>query len=247
MKKTISIAMLPQPTEVSCGPTCLRAIYEYYDDQVPIENILKEVAMLEQGGGTLAVILACHALRRGYRATIYTYNLQMFDPTWFKSPPLNANQLIQKLTLQAEAKHLSKYASATAAYIEFLQLGGKLLFQDLDARLIRHYLTKDIPIITGLSSTYLYQTARERIVDNSQTSDDIRGEPEGHFVVLCGYDLMSRKVWIADPYHANPYSPTLNYAIYVDRLIGAILLGIITHDANLLVIMPKKGSKHHTT
>ena len=31
---------------------------------------------------------------------------------------------------------------------------------------------------------------------------------------------------------------THEYSIGFDRLIGAILLGIITHDANLLVIQP---------
>ena len=35
---------------------------------------------------TLAVLLGCHALRRGYEATIYTFNLQVFDPTWFEEP-----------------------------------------------------------------------------------------------------------------------------------------------------------------
>ena len=32
-------------------------------------------------GGTFAVFLACDALRKGYCATIYTYNLMVFDPT----------------------------------------------------------------------------------------------------------------------------------------------------------------------
>jgi hypothetical protein len=34
-----------------------------------------------------------------------------------------------------------------------------------------------------LSATYLYQTKRE--FDNEY--DDIRGNPVGHFVVICGY------------------------------------------------------------
>ena len=35
--------------------------------------------MLDQGG-TLDVFLANHALQRGYKATILTYNLDLFDP-----------------------------------------------------------------------------------------------------------------------------------------------------------------------
>jgi len=143
----------------------------------------------------------------------------------------------------------SKLTWATEAYIEYLQLGGKLLYQDLDPHLIRSFVTRQVPILTGLSATYLYQMAREYMIDGKQYVDDIKGEPEGHFVILSGYEMLSRKVWISDPYHANPYSPTLRYAIPIDRLIGAILLGIVTHDANLLVIMPKKGKgkeKHST-
>lgn len=234
--------MMAQPTEVSCGPTCLQAIYDYYNEFVPLNEIIQEIPMFE-GGGTVAVLLASHALKRGYRATIYTYNLLMFDPSWFRPPALSSEQLIQKLLAQAEYKSRVKHSWATAAYIEFLQLGGKLVYQDLDPRLIRSFLTKDMPIITGLSATYLYQTARELVIEGKQQVDDIKGEPEGHFVILSGYDLMSRKVWISDPYHANPYSPSLNYSIYVDRLIGAIFLGVITHDANLLVITPKKGGR----
>lgn len=247
MKKHISIVMLPQPTEVSCGPTCLQAIYDYYGDKVPLQQIISDVPSFEPGGGTLAVLLACDALRRGYRATIYTYNLLMFDPSWFRHPPLPAAQLIEKLRLQAECKNRPKLLWATESYIQFLLLGGKLLFHDLDARLIRSFLTKDIPILTGLSATYLYQTSRELVTNERQYVDDIRGEPEGHFVILSGYDITSRKVWIADPFHANPYSPTLNYSIYIDRLIGAILLGVVTHDANLLIITPKKGMRHNSS
>jgi len=86
MKKRISIAILPQPTEVSCGPTCLQAIYDYYNEEVLLRQIIEEIPAFEPGGGTLAVQLACHALKKGYRATIYTYNLLMFDPIWFRPP-----------------------------------------------------------------------------------------------------------------------------------------------------------------
>ena len=79
MESRLSFNILPQPDEITCGPTCLQAIYGYYDDTLPLEKVISEVEMLE-GGGTLGVWLACHAMRRGYRATIYTFKLQLFDP-----------------------------------------------------------------------------------------------------------------------------------------------------------------------
>ena len=76
----------PQPDNTTCGPTCLHAVYRYFGDPVDLSRIIAEVPTIE-GGGTLSVYLASHALRRGYRATIIPYNLQIFDPTWTDLPP----------------------------------------------------------------------------------------------------------------------------------------------------------------
>jgi hypothetical protein len=95
-----------------------------------------------------------------------------------------------------------------------------------------------MPILTGLSSTYLYRAAREYGPDD--VPDDIRGIPAGHFVVLAGYDTERRKVQVVDPYQPNPWGPSHKYWISVDRAVGAILLGIVTHDANMLVVHPPR-------
>jgi hypothetical protein len=57
------------------------------------------------------VWLACHALRRGYDATIYTYNLQLFDPTWFVNG--EAVNLADRLEAQRRAKPDARIAEAT--------------------------------------------------------------------------------------------------------------------------------------
>lgn len=54
----------PQPDDLTCGPTCLHSVYRYYKDDIPLENVIKEVHTFE-GGGTLAVWMACHALKEG--------------------------------------------------------------------------------------------------------------------------------------------------------------------------------------
>ena len=74
-----AVTMQPQPDDMTCGPTCLHAVYRYFDDDVPLEQVVGEASMLDEGG-TLAVLLGCHAQRRGYEASIYTYNLDVFDP-----------------------------------------------------------------------------------------------------------------------------------------------------------------------
>ncbi len=233
-QKSLNLEMLAQPTETSCGPTCLHAIYRYYEDPVALDTLIAEIPALEDGG-TLAVLLGQHALKRGWRARLYSYNLRVFDPTWAE---LNRKQLASKLEARAALRLSRKRSMATRAYLKFIKKGGDVRFQDLTGRLIRRYLDKGAPILTGLSSTYLYQTMRE--VPETNEDDDIRGEPAGHFVVLCGYDRTRREVIVADPYTPNPFNPARRYAVSMDRLVNAILLGILTYDANLLIIRPPK-------
>lgn len=223
-----------QPDDVTCGPTCLQAIYRYFDDDVSLDEIIRDVTTFDEGG-TLAVMLGCHALRRGYNAVIYTFNLQVFDPTWFHDSDASVD-LTERLTAQMAAKDHPKLRTASEHYLEFLSLGGVIRMEDLTAGLIRRYLRRGIPVLSGLSSTYLYQESRE--LQSDGTSDDLQGEPSGHFVVMCGYDQVERSVLVADPFLANPISGTSYYAVNLDRAVCSVLLGIVTYDANLLIIRP---------
>src|SRR5262249_43377677 len=130
---------------------------------------------------------------------------------------------------------------ATEAYLLFLERGGELRFEELTTALIRKYLGRQIPILTGLSATYLYGSAREYGPDGR--ADDIRGKPAGHFVVLCGYNRESREVLVADPLQKNPLARANQYMISIDAVLAPILLGILTYDANLLIIEPRHARK----
>jgi len=237
METKLSLDILPQPDDVTCGPTCLQAVYRYYGEEIPLEQVIAEVPMLKSGG-TLGVWLACHALKRGYRVTIYTYKLQIFDPSWFRPDGPN---LVERLKAQLAEKDDAKLRTATRAYLEFFSLGGKLKLADLTPALIRRYLKKEIPIITGLSATFLYRSPRE--YGDKCDYDDVRGEPSGHFVVLCGYDRKTREALIADPLHTNYLGAGQKYRSSIARVINAILLGVLTYDGNLLIIEPPSNRK----
>lgn len=231
----LPVAMLSQPTETTCGPTCLHAVYRFWGGDEPLSDVVKRTRQLEQGG-TFAVFLACDAVRRGFDATIYTYNLNVFDPTWFKG----GQDLAERLERQREIKSDYRLQQATAGYLEFLGLGGRLRFADLSTDLIHELLLSGRPLLTGLSSTYLYSSAREYGPDN--IPDDVRGLPAGHFVVLAGFNARRRAVLVVDPYQPTPYGPSETYWLPAERVLGAILLGIVTHDANMLVISPRATS-----
>lgn len=225
--------ILPQPDDETCGATCLHALYRYYGEEISLPEVIREIPAWETGG-TIAVILGCHALLKGYKARIYTYNLQVFDPTWFHE----GVDLTEKLKKQYEAKEDPKVRWATQAYIKFLSLGGEIRFEELNVDLLRKYLDKGKPVLTGLNATYLYRCARE--LNNEY--EDIKGYVMGHFVILGRYIKKQKKVEILDPLMSNPFL-NQKYKINVDRVINSIMLGILTYDANLLIVDRKKHSE----
>lgn len=223
----------PQPDDVTCGPTCLHALYSYYGDNISLEQVIDEVHELPDGG-TLAVFLAIHALKRGYQAKIITYNMQIFDPTWFKSKDC---MLTEYLDLQKEYKRDEKLHTATEAYIKYLSLGGEVFFEDLSPELIEKFLSLGKPLLTGLSATYLYNCSREIEVSGTDSAyDSERGYPTGHFVIATGISNDRLNITLADPYLNNPRAKTQIYTVPTQRFINSIMLGILTYDANILIL-----------
>ena len=225
-----------QPNDTTCGPTCLHAMYRFFGEDVALDDLLGQVRSLE-GGGTLAVLLGTHARLRGYGVKLITWNLRIFDPTWFE---VGRNDLRDRLQRRAIARGGdAKLTLATHAYIDFLDAGGEIAFADLTPKLLRQQIEQGLPILTGLSSTFLYREARERLFDGEP--DDIAGDPVGHFVVLTGYDAERDEVLVSDPMHPNPLAEKHTYPVSVERVIGAIYLGVLTFDGNLIVLTPEEA------
>lgn len=245
----LNIDMQAQPDDSACGPTCLHAVYRYFADTCTLQSVLDSVSRIHGDEtnypGTLAVMLGNDALRRDYQAALCTFNLQVFDPTWFtdSESPGDPALLTRKLRAQAEAKGRfdPRFAPATEAYLEFLDAGGQIYFRDLSSRLVASYIRAGLPILTGLSATYLYRCAREWGPEDDY--DDIRGVPSGHFVVLDGYDPARRLVSVADPLADNPAMFEHKYTVPMSRLVAAIMLGVLTYDANLLIVKPDPSAE----
>ncbi len=232
----LPLSITPQETDDSCGISCLASIYQYWNHQVSIESLEASVEKLNLGG-TLSVNLGRHALAEGFSVDLFSYNLQVFDPTWASLTP---GQLIDKLRLQmSRKKRLSKLQVASAAYINFIEMGGRLRFSELSQDLITRKLEAGLPIIAGLCSTYLYQSAREH--PRTTKDDDVGGYPAGHFVVVHGYHASIAEVEISDPFRGNPIGlGEHSYRVQFPHFLAAVFLGVVTYDANLLIIS-KKG------
>src|SRR5687768_7432707 len=147
----LRIEEFAQPDDVTCGPTCLRKVYNYFGHDLPLETVLGEIDRNEDGG-TLAVFLGVSALRRGFQARIYSYDLRIFDPTW---RALDSRQLAEKITLRIPHLKRSKAKRSATAYLEFLELGGTLGFEELTPLLLKRILKSGHPVLAGLSATHL--------------------------------------------------------------------------------------------
>lgn len=238
----IDLTISTQPDDETCGPTSLHAIYCYYGLNFTLNQVIKEVER-SGSGGTLAPLLGKHALLNGFKTTLYVNNLNIFDPTWFDAEQGEGCQKNLRLKLIAQMKHkkTTGFTQASNAYLDYLALNGKIRFRTLTVQLLNHYFLQKLPVLTALSATYLYSSSRERYSPKGDAIyDDIRGTPCGHFVVLCGYDKKKKLVVVADPHRENPISHDNYYKVNSSRLINAIMLGVLTYDANLLIIQPQE-------
>ena len=224
----LDVPRFEQPDDVTCGPTCLTQVYRYFGLEKSLKDVIRETPR-NPDGGTLAVYLGIDAMRNGFHPVIYSYNLRVFDPSW---SGFNVPQLIAKLGERKEAVTSKRLRRSIDAYIHYLEIGGEVRFDEYRKQLLIDNLAEDRPILTGLSATYLYQTARE--IDNKY--DDIHGEPAGHFVVICGYDPETDQFIVRDPASTIPFSRSGKYSVPAERLTASILLGDVTYDAVLLVL-----------
>lgn len=236
MPTRLDLDILPQPDDVTCGPTCLQAVYRFHGDELPIQQVIDEVVPLETRG-TLAALLGHHALQRGYDAHLWVYDLEIFDPTWF----MPGVDLPAKLRDQMLVKTDPRLHFVSRQYLRFLELGGTIHYEELNPALLRRLLRAGRPILTGLSATYLYGCARERDDGTHVRYDDVRGSSAGHFVVMYGYHPATREVQVADPLRENPRFGDQHYSVGIHRLVGAIMLGVLTFDGNLLVLERPAG------
>ena len=100
-----------------------------------VQRLIAEVTQLS-GGGTYAIHLANHALKRGYPVRLYSYNMQVFDPTWFRS----GVDIRQKLRDQMGVKTNERLQFVSREYLRFLDMGGQLRYEELNPKMLARLL-----------------------------------------------------------------------------------------------------------
>ena len=228
--------MQRQPDDTTCGPTCLHAIYQFHGDDMPLDAVIEEAPRLEEGG-TLAALLGSHAISRGYKVTIHTYNLQVFDPTWFE-PGSDPARRQAPGARRAPDGSKAQICGARLHPVPGPRRHAEVRRSHLGSPAALPEARDSAPC--GAFFDISFRSPRE--LPGTNDSDDVRGHPAGHFVVLSGYREVTREVRVSDPWHPNPVSKAGTYWVSMSRLINSILLGILTYDANLVIIEKKSDS-----
>ena len=148
-----------------------------------------------------------------------------------------------KLRDQMGVKSDERLRFVSREYLRYLDLGGELRYEELNPELLRRLLEPGHPLLAGLSATYLYGCAREVDDGRSHAPTTTCAASSGHFVVLYGYHPEQREVLVADPLRENPRFGDQHYSVGVHRLVGAIMLGVLSFDGNLLVLEPPTGRR----
>lgn len=223
--KKLRVEIEPQPTIVACGPTCLHAVYRYFGREISIATIVDEVnhKVVE---GCFDGALGVHAICAGLSARIASVNLRVLDPSWFVGHGIR-----EALVAAGNKTSELSLKNAALAYAAFVNAGGELALGGITFESIVNSISRSIPVIVGLSSTFLYRSRRSSITDGEETS-------VGHFVVVTGVDVKQRMVSIADPLSENPAGLGAYYDLPWDQLLSCICLGALTNDGAALIVWP---------
>ena len=100
MEKRLNLSIKNQPSYTSCGPTSLHSVYSFYNDDISLEQLVEDIDQFAEGGGTLGVVLGIHALARSYDVSIISYNMNIFDPSWFGETESDIKEKLQESLLK---------------------------------------------------------------------------------------------------------------------------------------------------
>jgi hypothetical protein len=228
-KIVLSVPQFNQIKPYSCIPACSQSVFGYYGESI-VQKEIMEVSENPKLGIAL-VEAGIFSLKRNYKPLIITNNINIFDPTWFK---LDSSKL--KLNLNERAKFVDDLNQFMIdKYIQFLNLGGEINFETISPALFKKYLSMKVPIIMELASTFLYKLAKSS--HPGGFDDAIRGQIEGHGVVMAGFNKKDEFL-IIDPNLKK--SPSKTGVYWVDS--KELMMSFALLEGKSLLLLQKSDS-----
>jgi hypothetical protein len=165
----------------ACGPTSLQQILRYYGIDNGMEEILRSVKMFSFG--TPTVYLAMGAKKMGLDVKIVTLDVDYVDPSW---KGITGDVIAGKLRERLKLVNLDENIRLrTEGLAEALESGVELEIEAPSKEILINNIKKGVPPIITVSYNILHGRMRKTSAGNR---DDVKGFPDGHFVVVNGYD-----------------------------------------------------------
>jgi hypothetical protein len=177
-----------QDGPTACTNACLRMVAGYFGRELE-RDAIDRALFKDSAGCSFNTDLARIALRHGFAADCYGYNLYLTDPA---DAGLSPAALLDRL--RRERAHLRDpwYRPMLESIVAALQEGVHYAVRRPAFEIAASYLRARIPVIAVVSYPALH---------------GVRGNPfSGHDVVLTGYD--GRRVFFVDPLHGEERSVT---------------------------------------
>jgi len=209
-----NITATAQPTDLSCGHTCLSMLMSSLGVSMMPQEIMHDIPLLTNDDGeewgTFGIDLAHWCMKRGYSATTYTFDSQLIHLPWEHLSPAEIIDALHALkdtyVFAGLGKNLTR--SFIESYIRYLSDGGTLIIRPFITVSLLHELLERGPFAALATYNVLYGTGG--------------GKANTHFVVVYGRDEEGNFL-IADPWKDNGRK-----VLEPERLLSAIMSGQMT-------------------
>ena len=172
-----------QQQSKTCGLACLRMIFSNFSDYISEKELVKQVKV--HSFGIFSTDLAIIALKKGYKTTLYTFNLPLFSKYNIEFGTLVNLKLIRKISPKPSSK------KAYDSIKNYLKYGGVLYYDYPRLELLEKYLDQEWPCLISFNT--------------ASTGKYYKKWDNGHYNVVHGIDKHHVNILDPDPWEENRF------------------------------------------
>ncbi|PIS17750.1 hypothetical protein COU93_02360 [Candidatus Shapirobacteria bacterium CG10_big_fil_rev_8_21_14_0_10_36_6] len=214
----------------SCGPSCIKNIFESYGIKTDLVEILKEIGVSDKDS-THVPQIGRYLHNKGFYVELLSSCPNNYSPDWGDKPREEVIELLK----QWVTTNITDIWIKDAIFLLFYLMDGGVVKQlDLSTHILDEYLGKGYQILACIDETWIWG---KRKMSGVAQYDSIKGHTNGHYVVI--YDSDGNDYLISDPYPTGITGKEGLYRVNKDKM----LVSILTWAKQLLVVKPNNSDE----
>lgn len=207
----------------SCGPSCIKNIFESYGIKKSLAEILNEIGVSDKDS-THVPQLGRYLLGKGFDVELLSSCPNNYSPDWGNK----SREEVIELLKQWVTTNIADMWIKDAIFLLFYLMDGGVVNQlDLSTRILDEYLGKGYQVLACIDETWVWG---QRKISGVAKYDSIKGHTNGHYVVI--YEKDGNDYLISDPYPTGITGKEGLYRVSKDKM----LVSILTWAKQLLVL-----------